>query len=122
MTSSQDINRERKIISLCDAALALESNEREQYLANACEDDLDLYNSVLDLMGAVDESKSFLLDEDGESGLPQVGDSIGPYQLISELGSGGMGTVFRAERATTGFGQHVALKLVNAQLLTPELP
>ncbi len=41
---------------------------------------------------------------------------IGPYRLIRELGAGGMGTVFLAERVDGGFEQRVAIKLIRAGL------
>ena len=37
---------------------------------------------------------------------------LGPYRLIRELGAGGMGTVFLAERADESFRQQVAIKLL----------
>lgn len=43
-------------------------------------------------------------------------DRIGPYRLLGELGSGGMGTVFLAERVDGGFRQRVAIKLIRAGL------
>lgn len=40
-----------------------------------------------------------------------AGDRIGPYRLIEEIGRGGMGSVWRAERADGSFQREVALKL-----------
>lgn len=40
------------------------------------------------------------------------GDRLGAWRLIREIGAGGMGTVFLAERADGGFSQHVAIKLL----------
>jgi tetratricopeptide (TPR) repeat protein len=37
---------------------------------------------------------------------------LGPYRLLRELGAGGMGTVFLAERADDSFRQQVAIKLL----------
>lgn len=37
---------------------------------------------------------------------------LGPYRLLRELGAGGMGTVFLAERVDGGFVQQVAIKLL----------
>lgn len=37
---------------------------------------------------------------------------LGPYRLLRELGAGGMGTVFLAERVDGGFAQQVAIKLL----------
>ena len=39
-------------------------------------------------------------------------DRLGPYRLLRELGAGGMGTVFLAERVDGGFEQRVAIKLL----------
>ena len=42
---------------------------------------------------------------------PAAGDAVGPYRLLSELGSGGMGAVWLAERADGSLKRKVALKL-----------
>jgi len=41
-----------------------------------------------------------------------LGDRVGPYRVTQELGRGGMGIVYRAERADGEFAQVVALKLL----------
>jgi len=42
---------------------------------------------------------------------PLIGDMIGPYRLLQELGDGGMGSVWLAERADGALKRKVALKL-----------
>lgn len=42
-----------------------------------------------------------------------VGDQLGPWRLIERLASGGMGTVFVAERADDLYAQRVAIKLLH---------
>ncbi|MBL8238279.1 MAG: serine/threonine protein kinase [Bryobacterales bacterium] len=46
---------------------------------------------------------------------------IGPFQLIEEVGRGGMGTVWRAARVDGGFAQTVAIKLINRGMDTNEV-
>ncbi len=43
--------------------------------------------------------------------LPRAGELVGPYRLVREVGHGGMGTVWLAERADGSFKRQVALKL-----------
>ncbi|MGH7451917.1 MAG: serine/threonine protein kinase, partial [bacterium] len=43
----------------------------------------------------------------------QAGARVGPYRLVEEIGKGGMGRVFLAERADGEYEQRVALKLIN---------
>jgi tetratricopeptide (TPR) repeat protein len=57
------------------------------------------------------------LDEDPTP----VGATIGPYRLVSALGMGGMGVVYRAERVTPDFVQRVALKLLPSGCTSAEL-
>lgn len=42
------------------------------------------------------------------------GHLVGPFRLINEVGRGGMGTVWRAERMHGGFEQVVAIKLIRS--------
>ncbi len=41
------------------------------------------------------------------------GQQIGAYELVEQIGQGGMGTVWRARRADRQFDRNVAIKLIN---------
>ena len=43
-----------------------------------------------------------------------LGSRVGPYEILSEIGRGGMGTVYLASRADDQFRKLVAIKLVNS--------
>jgi serine/threonine-protein kinase len=71
------------------------------------------------------ESHRALLDrrflEEGSTTSPDLllaaGQAIGPYELVSPLGQGGMGTVWLAERRDGRFERKVAIKLLNVGLV-----
>ncbi|MGE3466252.1 MAG: protein kinase [Pyrinomonadaceae bacterium] len=67
-------------------------------------------------LSAVEFSKDFV----GDSGALS-GQDIGPYRLIRELGAGGMGAVYLAERVDGKFQQMVALKLLKREMNTAAL-
>jgi non-specific serine/threonine protein kinase/serine/threonine-protein kinase len=46
---------------------------------------------------------------------------IGPWRIREELGRGGMGTVYRAERDDGSFAQTVAIKLIRSELASADL-
>ena len=49
-----------------------------------------------------------------------AGTRVGPWRLLDEIGRGGMGTVFLAERADGEFEQRAALKLLRPAIATDE--
>lgn len=53
-------------------------------------------------------------DDAGDGVEPQSGDTVGPYRLLREIGRGGMGYVWLAERADGLARRGVALKLPHA--------
>ncbi|REJ79316.1 MAG: serine/threonine protein kinase [Acidobacteria bacterium] len=68
-------------------------------------------------LAAIEYSRDFL--ESG-NGVP-VGQVVDVYRITGELGSGGMGSVFLAERIDGRFEQKVALKLLKRELNTSAL-
>ena len=50
-----------------------------------------------------------------------LGERIGPYQLVERIGTGGMGTVWRARRIDDAFDHTVAIKLIKRGMDTEEI-
>ena len=102
------------------AAEISDSAERKRYLDKACNGDRQLRARVEQLVSAIDADDSLLdqplqLDETATLNNTQqyigVGGRIGPYKLLEEIGEGGMGIVFVAEREKP-VRQRVALKVI----------
>jgi serine/threonine protein kinase len=110
--------------------LEVEPSKRKEYLEQANLDD-DVLKEVESLLGfeeeaaaafnlsAVEFSKDFVDDDDSES--PIIGQEFGVYKVVRELGFGGMGSVYLAERIDGKFKQKVALKLLKREMNTSTL-
>ncbi|HEX2082779.1 MAG TPA: protein kinase, partial [Xanthomonadaceae bacterium] len=91
----------------------------------AISDDTELVAEALSLLAAQTASFNRALQPLGElmaslaSGELQPGDRLGVWQLAGQLGSGGMGSVFVAERADRLFRQRVAIKLLRDSVAGP---
>lgn len=86
--------------------------ERDAWLEANCGTDEALKQTILRLASAEAASGDFLEAGPLRAGIGDpAGKRIGRYELIDELGRGGMGAVYRARRADGAFQQQVAIKL-----------
>lgn len=120
----------KKIKQLLDQALSLEKSERAGFLKN-CGASAEVCAEVESLLlfedeserllerSAIEFSKDFFDEEDKE--ISFLGQSFGAYRTIRELGFGGMGAVYLAERVDGKFSQRVALKLLKREMNTAAL-
>ncbi|MBA2671601.1 MAG: protein kinase, partial [Gemmatimonadetes bacterium] len=112
--------------TLFDDALELPSAERGEFVAAVAGGDGDLQDEVMSLLEADAGTMPILDTSAGEIAtilLPSLipgphNERIGPYRLLQEIGRGGMGTVYLAEREDVG--KRVALKLVRGGLASPQ--
>lgn len=117
-----------RIEELLDAALDLSADARTAFLDSAVADDIGVRTQVVRLLGAHERVEHFLEsplpelfpallanDDEGVRSEPDiVPERIGPFRVLRELGHGGMGTVFLAERDDPQLRQRVALKLLRS--------
>ena len=111
-------------------ALGRPMSDRAAFLRETVGDDPELLAYIQALLSRADEDDSFLETPASERTLltDLVGsadesqpDQIGAFRIIREIGRGGLGIVYLAERVEGGFEQRVALKLIRPGMATGEL-
>jgi len=110
-------DRWQRLQTLFNAAVEMRPDQRGAYLADACDDDLSLARQVESLLLSSDEAGEFIEGAVQEAAASaaradMVGRRIGAYEVVGELGHGGMGTVYLARRADAEYESLVAIKLV----------
>ncbi|MBI4468020.1 MAG: serine/threonine protein kinase [Acidobacteria bacterium] len=121
--------RWRQIQDLYHAASQIDAADRATFLESACGSDQELRAEVQSLLEAGEQSGGVFQSSIERmaaaviagGGIPKSGQQIGSYRLIQELGRGGMGTVYLAERADQQYEARVALKIVKRGTDTDEV-
>jgi non-specific serine/threonine protein kinase/serine/threonine-protein kinase len=118
--------RWQQVKHLLAEALELDTGPQRRFLDSACAHDTDL-RAEIDLLLAqrvdtgsdemeqcVAEASLLRFDSDRD-GAP-AGSRIGPYRILREIGRGGMGAVYLAERDDEHYRRQVAIKLIKPGL------
>jgi non-specific serine/threonine protein kinase/serine/threonine-protein kinase len=112
------------IDELFHAAMDLPAEQRSNFFRNACAGDPALQAEIENLIDGYERAENFIetppaLDditlapaEPAKESL--IGFRFGAYEVIKEIGRGGMGTVYLATRADEEYHKEVAIKLVTA--------
>lgn len=109
-------------------ALELKEDDQKEYLKDVCGDDVALFKEVMFLLeahnteGVIDRSigKMMLTALSELKSRKILGKQVGAFRIVEELGHGGSGTVYLAQREDMVIPQQVALKMLRAGFVTDE--
>lgn len=117
-----------QVKQIFSSALDYHGHERELFVASECGADVELRLEVESLLASHEDAGDFI-----EGPPPQVkpfpgdetitlkrapGTRIGAYELVREIGQGGMGSVYLAVRADHEFEKRVAIKLIRPGMVS----
>lgn len=100
----------------------LAPESRSAFLSQLRFNQKTIFEEISALLEAKRESEDFLrkpliFDEE----VSFIGETVGHYRIVREIGRGGMGAVFEAVREDGEFDQKAAVKLTNRNLFSDEL-
>lgn len=122
-----DRERWEQVKTIFDAALRCAPNERERFLADNCQGEEELRVEVESLLASFDGASNFLQKPAvgnmsdrvfGKSQQIAAGERIAHYEIIEQIGAGGMGEVYLAE--DTRLNRRIALKLLASHFTEDE--
>ena len=128
--------RARRVDRVFTEALAAPSDEREALVRERCKDEPELVDRVLTLLklaeapeGAIerrfgdgrDRLWQNVISNDPEYREDLSGQQVGNWRLEQRIASGGLATVYRAERSGGVFSQQAAFKVLRRGLDTEDL-
>jgi serine/threonine protein kinase len=118
-----------RIQQLFSDALELQTRDRAKFLSELCEGDAELRREVESLLEADEPQSTFLQSPAFEISASEIaaqvleseeasaiGRLVGAYRIVREIGRGGMGAVYLAERSDGEFQKQVAIKLLRRGL------
>ena len=110
-------------------AQALAPETRAEFVADACGEDRTLHDEVSSLLAASEQADEYFEQLAGHVGLPSLandaapiatGQVFGQWRVLELIARGGMGSIYRAERADGEYEQQVALKILPVGLMSEE--
>jgi len=119
-----------RVKEVFEAAVDLGPLDRASFLTKECAGDDALRREIESLLESDQQSDGFIeepafaIPRDLFSEAPEeamAGRQFGAYQVIREIGRGGLGAVFLAARSDDEYRKHVAIKLVRRGLDTDDI-
>lgn len=122
--------RWQQIKRIFDQIIEAETGSQEDLLTAACAGDDGLRAEVEKLLRGHEQASGFI-EEPAVAKAAQIlqisvedsliGQQIGPYKVLREIGHGGMGQVYLAVRADDEYKKRVALKIIKRGMDTQEI-
>jgi eukaryotic-like serine/threonine-protein kinase len=119
-----NLERERLVLQHLESALEWPPEERDGHLERALGHDPTLLSDVRELLAMSENVGVSMPTEIPVAPVPDDApppERLGPYRLRELLGTGGMGRVYRAERADGLFEQTIAIKLMRRTRLPAQV-
>ena len=121
-----DSERWQKVKGLFDAVVGLAPPAREKILVKSCGADVELRRDVEKLLASSDEAESFMESPAAKEVVSRIiepknlaaGVSFGHYEIVKQIGAGGMGEVYLAK--DTKLDRKVAVKILNEKFAAHE--
>jgi non-specific serine/threonine protein kinase/serine/threonine-protein kinase len=117
----------REIKVVLQTALEMDAQARPNFLDSACAGRDLMRSEVESLLQSNERNEDFLVQPAaigaadfvvGITPAVWIGRHLGPYELLEQIGEGGMGTVYRAVRADGMYDKQVAIKIIRGGLST----
>ena len=124
MNSTADWEQVKEVFS---SVLEIEPERRSDFLDERCGDDDILRSEVESWLASHTESEGFIetpvfsANSIIDQPTPMAGRQFGNYRIIHEIGHGGMGAVYLAQRTDGEFEQEVALKIVRQSIAESQM-
>ncbi|WP_372636502.1 tetratricopeptide repeat protein [Fodinibius sp.] len=123
-----------KIETIIDRVLELPKSQRDIFINEQCKGDKELKSEVTMLLESIFDSEGWLDDpkeykeefyndisddiKELSSEHALIGRQVGSYTIKEQIGQGGMGAVFLAQRSDDSFDHRVAIKIIRQERAT----
>lgn len=98
---SSETDRWNRLKEIFNAVVDLSPEERQTYLSSLGPEQTTLFNEISQLLSADADASSFLgapIEIGDRPEISMIGEAIGNYRIVREIGRGGMGAVFEGVR------------------------